>query len=103
MSEVWPAITKEHIRITITADEATVLDTQTVEFAFMTSGSPQDGDWTEAEWVGDPGNTREARLLVGPEAGLTLPRGVYNIWYRITDSTEGSEIPARPAALLHVI
>lgn len=73
--------TVEYLVVRVRANED--LDEQTVEFSF-------DKDtWYAAEWDGDPGMTRLAKLLVGEEEVVELPgKGTAELFVRVGDSPE---------------
>ena len=93
-----PSISTEYARVKLTAD--VTLNTQTVELAFLTSSTaePASGDWHTATWLGTADTTRYAGVLVGPN-GLVLAEGVYQVWWRITDTPE---VPARNAGRITI-
>ncbi len=70
-----------------------------VAMAFMAGGAePASGDWKAATWETDPTTTPPtyyARCLVGPGGTVTLAKGVWMVWMKITDAPE---IPADPVA-----
>lgn len=93
------AVSKEYLHVEVTSDVS--LDTQPVEFAFLTAGSPDGATvWTAAEWEGTAGTTRTARLLIGPSASVELTAGSYAVWVRITDTTEA---PVRNAGSITIV
>jgi hypothetical protein len=72
--------TVEYLEVTITADVD--LDTQAVYIRI-----DRDGDWITAEWTGDVGTKRTARILLG--ADTPLPAGGGHLVYaKITDNPE---------------
>jgi hypothetical protein len=70
----------EYLYADIRADR--VLDTQAVKISINASNQPY--DWVDAEWEGDPGMFRSARVLLDG----TLPRGMYTVYAQITDLPE---------------
>lgn len=70
--------TKEYLEVVLTCDVS--LNTQPVEISF-------DGlTWTAADWIGDPGLTRTARILL--DTNTLEPRSEYGVYARITDDPE---------------
>ncbi|WP_131830995.1 hypothetical protein [Frankia sp. CcI49] len=52
------------------------------EMAFVRPGTlPTSGAWVSAQWEYALG-LWHARVLVGPEGTVTLPRGTYDVWVR---------------------
>lgn len=93
------AVSKEYVHVPVSA--SVELNTQTVEFAFLTTGTPDGATtWTAAAWEGSPANTRTARLLIGPATAMPLAAGSYTVWVRITDVTE---TPVRQAGSITII
>jgi hypothetical protein len=93
MPAVLPAQSIEYLRVPVTA--SVTLDAQPVEMAL----TPRTGNtatppvsWETATWTGPTGNTRTARLLIGP-----LSPGTYDCWVRVD---AGDEIPVRVAGLV---
>lgn len=70
----------EYIYAELTTDR--VLNDQLVSIAITASSSPQ--SWMGAQWVGDAGKYRAARVLLDG----TLAKGRYNVFARITDHPE---------------
>lgn len=62
--------------------EGDILLDGTVEMAL--GGAPNDVTWESADWVGDVGMTRSARVLLDG----TLAQGTYYLWARVTDTPE---------------
>lgn len=59
----------------------------TVSWAFTTpTGSPT--VWYTGSWDTDPAGTPLAQVLVGPSGTVTLARGTYTAWVKITDNPE---------------
>lgn len=72
----------EYLAVSITADET--LDTQPVEISVDNQVT-----WLGATWVGSPGLTRSARILLSPSAPSNMPpAGERLIFVRLTDSPE---------------
>lgn len=63
--------------------------TETVEVAFTTPGvDPGAPDWNAATWTGATPQGADATILVGPGGTVTLAKGVYQPWVRVTGATE---------------
>lgn len=59
-----------------------------VSFAFIAGPTePQSGDWNTGVWVSG-GPPYIAQILVGPSGGLSLSRGSYIIWCKVTASSQ---------------
>ncbi|WP_336214402.1 hypothetical protein [Nonomuraea sp. LPB2021202275-12-8] len=72
-----------------------------VEIAFTTPGvEPLEGQWHLAEWESSGHESAHARILVGPDADVTLAAGTYQAWTRITRDPER---PVLPCGLVPVI
>ena len=92
MSEIELAQgTVEYLYADVTADH--ILDSQPVRIAVATSVTT--AVWQEATWVGDPGLTRSARLLLDGSLGA----GKYGVFVQITDEPE---IPIFKAGVVRV-
>ena len=76
--------------------------TATVDFAFRPAGHPPttSGDWFAGSWETHAGPPVRyvARVLVGPR-GVTLDRGEWMVWIRITD---GGEVVTRAVDTIQV-
>lgn len=92
-----PAVSVEYIFVPVTS--SVVLDTQTVEFAFLTSAPDADTSWIAATWVGEAAKTRSARVLIGPGSAVPLAPGTYQVWVRVHDTPE---VPVRLAGSLKI-
>jgi hypothetical protein len=61
-----------------------------VQFAYLASGSgdPTASDWVAGSWEAAALSTGEwvARILIGPSGSVTLTRGTWDVWIKITDS-----------------
>ncbi|MGH3095114.1 MAG: hypothetical protein ACRDMV_03840 [Streptosporangiales bacterium] len=93
-----PAISIEYLHVPVNA--SVTLDEQTVEITALTGqGTVPDASttWTTAEWTGDAGESRTARILIGPDADLELAAGSYTVWCRVHDDPE---VPVRAAGPL---
>ncbi|RSM73434.1 hypothetical protein DMH04_41215 [Kibdelosporangium aridum] len=77
-------LSKEYLLISVTASEDVTSDP--VAFAFA-APSVDPSVWTSGDWVGT-----QARILVGPGGAVTLTKGTWDVWLKITDSPE---IPVR--------
>lgn len=104
---VIPAGSLEYVRVPVYAESsgAQVNPTaDTVQMAFLAgSQAPESGDWKSASWDTDATTTPttyRAQCLVGPAGTVTLTRGTYTVWVKITDSPE---VPVRPVGSLKVI
>lgn len=72
----------------------------TVAMAFLTPGiTPTSGDWHTGSWDTDPAGSPIAQVLVGPAGTLTLSRGVYQAWVKVTDSPE---VPVAPVGIVQI-
>lgn len=93
------ALSTEYLHVSVTA--SVELDTQTVEFAILSSGTVPDDTtvWHAAEWEGTVGTTRQSRILVGPSGTVAPSVGIHDVWIRVTDVTE---TPVREAGELVV-
>lgn len=83
------AASTEYVHVPVTA--SVTLDTQTVEFAFLTGPTPTpdaDTAWLPATWAGDAGMTRDARVLVGPGGDTQLEPDTYAVFVRVHDTPE---------------
>lgn len=90
MIEVW-AGSKEYLKagpVVATEDGVAVdVTADTVHMAIVAGDAPAAGDWKVAEWETSGGDVY-ARLLVGPGGDLTLERGWYGMWLKVTDNPE---------------
>jgi hypothetical protein len=79
----------EYLYADIRADR--VLDTQAVAMCVTPDTTPSTASdaWRSAAWTGPVGKYRSARILVDGD----LPRGLYNVFARITDMPEAPIIP----------
>ena len=62
-----------------------------VAFAFTASGvDPQVSDWVAGAWetVAGPPTQYKAKCRVGPGGTITLGKGLYDVWVKVTDSPE---------------
>lgn len=95
MSLQISSLTTEYVKTVVTS--SVTLTGDTVEMAFPQEfAAPAAGDWETAGWT--PGETNEARILVGG-AGVDLPPGGYWCWIRVTDNPE---IPVQQFDTLYV-
>ena len=88
------SLTKEYVKTKVTAKEAGVEVDPTgdvVEFAF-TARDADPTTWTAGAWETIDDDDYWARVVIGPGGDITLPKGEYDAWVRIT---EVLEIPAR--------
>jgi hypothetical protein len=104
---VIPVGSLEYVRVPVyaTSSGAQVNPTgDVVQMAFLPgSQAPESGDWKTASWDTDATTTPttyRARCLVGPAGTVTLTRGTYTVWVKITDSPE---VPVRAVGSLKVI
>lgn len=102
-----PTGSLEYVRVPVYAEAAGAqVDPtgDTVQMAFMPgSQTPEAGDWKSATWDSDTSTTPatyRAQCLIGPSGTVTLNRGTYTVWVKITDSPE---VPVRPVGSLKVI
>lgn len=93
---------RTYIRVAISATEGGVTVNPTnkpVYFSFPDVGESILGQtWSDASWE-TSGSTYYARILVGPQGGLVLPAGSYEVWVKID---EGVERPANRTGLLEM-
>jgi len=62
---------------------------ETVTFAFTTPGTePEDDDWHTAEWEHPTPTGCTARLLIGPDGGLDLGEGTWDLWVKAVGLVE---------------
>lgn len=62
---------------------------ETVEFAFTAPGvEPTDEDWHTAEWEAPAVTGCTARLLIGPDGGLDLGEGTWDLWVKVKGLVE---------------
>jgi hypothetical protein len=94
-----PTLTKEWLRIPVSAVEAgnrVNPTTETAHLAFKTSGQPAAGDWKVATWETDASVSPTVYYLraivggVGSGAAVELAVGTYTIWSKVTTATETS-------------
>jgi hypothetical protein len=93
---IQSALSRDYVQVSTEAFSAGLpIDptTDVVEMAFTTVGDdPVAGDWKTGSWDTAPGGTFLAQCLVGPSGTVTLTRGIYAAWVRVTDN------PERPVA-----
>lgn len=66
-----------------------------VQMAFIIGAAkPAAADWHAGTWTTDPGPEYLAQCLVGPNGGVVLDPGTYQIWVKITDNPEQPVIQA---------
>ncbi|TDD11857.1 hypothetical protein [Nonomuraea diastatica] len=69
--------------------------TEQVEIAFTEPGvEPSEGDWHPAEWSGAKAAGADARILVGPDGGVVLTDGAYQMWVRVDAPPERPVLPS---------
>jgi hypothetical protein len=100
------ALSKARVNLSVRADaDGLPYDPThaTPEMAFMSSPltEPSSGDWKTATWDVTRIGSYIMQCLVGPGGTVTLPRGGYYVWARITDPVAG-EIPVESVARLFV-
>lgn len=96
MSAERSVLSKEFINAEITVtvlpgEDPVVLDAQPVRLAVVLENDridPEEDDWHEAEWAGDPGSTRVARVLAGPGTDVPLVKGGYWLFADLVDNPE---------------
>jgi hypothetical protein len=84
--QTQPVESKEELTVEVVAN--VTLDTQPVAFAILPENDPPDDGtvYTDGDWMGDPGTTREAQIIVGPGGAIEdLTAGWYDIYVRVTD------------------
>jgi hypothetical protein len=63
-----------------------------VQFAFTASTYPETSptslNWNSGSWVVFPGPKYWAQCLVGPNGGVTLTQGLWQVWVKVTDNPE---------------
>jgi hypothetical protein len=104
---VIPAGSLEYVQVPVHAESSGAQinpTTDAVHMAFLPgSQAPEAGDWKSGSWDTDATTTPttyRAQCLVGPSGTVTLTRGTYAVWVKITDSPE---VPMRPVGSLKVI
>ncbi len=91
-----PASSTEYLHVPVTAPAGTDLASIPVQVAVVSHRSnPAADEWQPAEWA-----SGEARLLIGPDTGITLAPGDYRVWINI--DPPGSENVVRKAGILSV-
>lgn len=86
-----PVLSKEYVKVPVTATEAGMgvdLTTATVSMAFVGEcAQPVTADWKTASWEGTAPYL-SAKALVGPGSPSVLAVGTYSVWVRITTAAE---------------
>lgn len=91
-NRTWPEGNEEFLEYEVTANVE--LDAQTVEITLDRV------TYLEAEWIGDPGNTRSCRTVL-PVTNANLPGPqAFEVFIRITDTPE---VPLFLAETINVI
>ena len=74
----------------------------TVSFAFITTGEPGSGDWHGGTWAAaTTSGACVAQILIGPaNSGIPLGPGTYEVWVKVTDSPE---VPVIEADTLQIV
>ena len=97
-----PAVSTEYVRVEVaaTANGAAVDPTaDTVQFAFLSSyAEPASGDWKSGSWDSENGRYY-AQCLVGPSGTVTLAKGPWFVWVKVTASPEA---PVRQVGQLQI-
>src|SRR6266496_3261374 len=86
---VIPAASLEYVKVPITATvngSAVNPETDDVAFSFVAPGTAP-SSWTTGSWE-TIGTTYNARILVGPGGSVTLSKGLYEVFVRVTDNPE---------------
>lgn len=79
--------------VVVTVDADVELSAQTVQFSFDGATT-----WLNATWMGDPGMSRKARLLLTP-GGNMPPVGMYTTLVKVG---AGTEVPVMKAGVLRI-
>jgi len=89
----------EFVRVTVTNPDMVSFDPSgdVVQFAFVSPGKTPT-TWFAGSWDTSAG-TYDAKILVGPSGTVTLSKGRYDVYLRITDNPE---IPVRLAGNLTI-
>lgn len=92
------ALSLERIKVPVTATVNGASYNPTVDTVQMAFKPPKDepaaGDWLTASWE-TIGGKYHARALVGPGGGvITLTKGRWNVWLKVTDNPEVPVIDA---------
>jgi hypothetical protein len=93
---VIPATSTEYVHIPVALPAGVDSSATPVRVALVSHrANPADSEWHDAEWAGS-----DARILIGPGAGLTLTAGDYRVWINL--DPPGSEDVVRKAGILSV-
>ncbi|GII88279.1 hypothetical protein Ssi03_62690 [Sphaerisporangium siamense] len=76
-----------------------VAGTETVEVACVQTAEPTSGDWKPAGWANVTPAGADARILIGPGTTLALADGTYQMWVRVTGTTEQPVMYAGPVVI----
>lgn len=88
------SLSTQYILVPVRAFKAGVLfnpTADTVQLAFMVSGTPGTSDWKTGSWASTTAvnGVYLAQILIGPKnSGVVLALGSYTIWVQITDNPE---------------
>lgn len=101
------ALSKARVEIAVSADKDGLPYNPTsavAEMAFMTTSlaEPQPGDWKACNWDVTRIGTYVMQCLVGPGGTVSLGRGGYYVWARLTDSAS-NETPVKQVARMNVL
>jgi len=102
---IQSSLSLAYVQVDVTAKAAGVIYDPTsdvVQFAFPVVGTdPVGGDWQTGSWTTDVGTGRYlAQCLVGPGGTVTLDRGTYAVWVKITDSPE---VPVMQVGAIQIV
>lgn len=91
-----PATSTEYIHIPVTLPAGVETTATPVRVAVVAHrNNPAGAEWRDADWVDS-----QARILIGPGAGITLTPGDYRVW--ITMDPPGGENVVRKAGILSI-
>ena len=93
---VIPATSTEYVHIPVTLPPGVDTGATPVRVALVTHrANPADSEWHDAAWSGS-----DARILIGPDSGITLAAGDYRVWVNL--DPPGSEDVVRKAGILTI-
>lgn len=94
-------LSRVYLQVPVTVTAAGVAYNPTsdvVAFAFPTPGAAPSA-WTAGSWDTSISGGPVAQILVGPGGTVTLAKGRYTVWVKVTDNPE---IPVEEVGLLNV-
>ncbi|HKS46369.1 MAG TPA: hypothetical protein VJT49_14910 [Amycolatopsis sp.] len=94
------SLATEYVAYSVTATNYSgtpiTIGSDVVKLAFVATGQePVTGDWRTAVWL----SAGVAGLLVGPDGGVQLADGMWDVWMQILDSPEH---PTRKIDILRI-